>query len=66
MLSTSLYTKHILVEESVCNQGYWSAVAGFLVEAGRRGLSVAELEELLPKNELSQAIVNVFRVGIML
>ncbi|EJW80448.1 hypothetical protein WUBG_08647 [Wuchereria bancrofti] len=50
------------VEESICSQVYWIAAAGVLVEAARRGLSVAALEELLPKNELSQAIVNVFRV----
>ncbi|CAG9530214.1 unnamed protein product [Cercopithifilaria johnstoni] len=49
------------LEESICSQVYWNAVAGVLVEAARRGLSVATLEELLPKNELSHAIVSVFR-----
>ncbi|VDK70603.1 unnamed protein product [Litomosoides sigmodontis] len=49
------------LEKSICSQVYWNAAAGVLVEAARRGLSVAALEELLPKNELSQAIVNVFR-----
>lgn len=50
------------MEESICSQLYWDAAAGVLVEAARRGLSVVALEELLPKNELSQAIVSVFRV----
>ncbi|KAK6100584.1 HCaRG family protein [Brugia pahangi] len=49
------------LEESVCSQVYWNAAAGVLVEAARRGLSVTALEELLPKNELSQAIISVFR-----
>lgn len=54
--------KYISVEESVCSQDYWNAAAGLLVEAARRGLSVAALEELLPKNDLSQALVAVFGV----
>ncbi|EFO19241.1 hypothetical protein LOAG_09252 [Loa loa] len=49
------------LEESICSQVYWNAAAGVLVEAARRGLSVAALEELLPKNELSQAVINVFK-----
>uniref|UniRef100_A0A182ELE7 Mitochondrial import inner membrane translocase subunit tim-16 n=2 Tax=Onchocerca ochengi TaxID=42157 RepID=A0A182ELE7_ONCOC len=49
------------LEESICSQVYWNAAAGVLVEAARRGLSATTLEELLPKNELSQAIVTVFR-----
>lgn len=59
---SSPWTKCISVEESICSQVYWNAAAGVLVEAARRGLSVATLEELLPKNELSQAIINAFRV----
>uniref|UniRef100_A0A915Q0T9 Mitochondrial import inner membrane translocase subunit tim-16 n=1 Tax=Setaria digitata TaxID=48799 RepID=A0A915Q0T9_9BILA len=49
------------LEESICSQVYWNAAAGVLVEAARRGLSVKALEEVLPKNDLSQAIVNAFR-----
>ncbi|KAM3715658.1 Mitochondrial import inner membrane translocase subunit [Dirofilaria immitis] len=49
------------LEESICSQVYWNAAAGILVEAVRRGLSVAALEELLPKNELSRAIISVFK-----
>uniref|UniRef100_A0A0R3S034 COMM domain-containing protein n=1 Tax=Elaeophora elaphi TaxID=1147741 RepID=A0A0R3S034_9BILA len=49
------------LEESICSQVYWNVAAGVLVEAARHGLSVATLEELLPKNELSQAIIDVFR-----
>ncbi|KAL4003004.1 HCaRG family protein [Acanthocheilonema viteae] len=49
------------LEESICSQVYWSTAAGVLVEVARRGLSVATFEELLPKNELSRAIVSVYK-----
>ncbi|VDN03739.1 unnamed protein product [Thelazia callipaeda] len=51
------------LEESICSQVYWNVAAGVLVEAARRGLSVTALDELLPKNDLSRAIVNAFEAN---
>lgn len=53
---------NVSVEKSICSQVYWNAAAGVLVEAARRGLSVAALEELLPKNKFSEAIISSFKV----
>ncbi|MCP9258514.1 Mitochondrial import inner membrane translocase subunit Tim16 [Dirofilaria immitis] len=44
------------LEESICSQVYWNAAAGILVEAVRRGLSVAALEELLPKTSCHERL----------
>ncbi|VDN23309.1 unnamed protein product [Gongylonema pulchrum] len=49
------------LEESICSQVYWNAAAGVLVEAARRGLSAAALEQLLPKNNFADAIVRAFK-----